>query len=152
MSYIDLFTIYPTMAPDRITVDRPDSYISDHMYLVQVDTTVPGYDRAVRRAIFEINGGMAAWRDDALIAMDQGYKWGKQWYNDRWRAKIVKSNVRKGLYLIHIIFNRYHFWSTVARHLKNMINGNGSYGRPYVISITDIMGRNRKTFRRGRRT
>lgn len=120
---------------------RPRDPLTMNYFTVYVNTNMPGYDAAVRTAVFKMRSKSTDWADRALTAMDKGEVWGYEWYDERWRVEILRADILAGIYMIRINTERPHSWLLLARYLKNLINERGLYlghtwRRQYVRRIS----------------
>lgn len=133
MSFFTLGSITPRpQRRARLTVNY---------FTVYVDTNMPGYDSAVRNAVRTMDTKSADWADDALLAMDRGYKWGFDWTDEKWHVEIVRESMYAGIYMIRVMTDNPHHWLPLARFLRNLINKRGlylgnTYRRKYVRRIS----------------
>lgn len=121
--------------------ERPRAPLTINYFTVYVNTNMPGYDAAVRTAVFKMRSKSTDWADRALTAMDKGYIWGYEWYDEKWHVDILRADILSGVYLIRIQTDRPHSWLLLARYLKNLINERGlylnhTYRRQYVRRIS----------------
>lgn len=128
---------HPSIRPH----ERPRTPLTINYFTVYVNTNMPGYDSAVRNAVFKMRSKSTDWADDARTAMDLGWTWGYEWTDERWIVEILRADILSGVYMIRIVTDRAHSWMILARYLKNMINQRGLYlgrtwRRQYVRRIS----------------